>query len=64
VLAGPVEATALGNALVQALALGRIGSIAEGRDVIRRSFPLTRFEPGGSDHWEQAYARFVSLLSG
>jgi len=38
VLTGPVEATALGNVVMQALALGRIGSLQEGRELIRRSF--------------------------
>lgn len=63
VVAGPVEATALGNALVQALALGHIGSLAEGRALIGRSFPATRFDPQHSDRWQAAYARYVQLHS-
>ncbi len=61
VLAGPVEATALGNALVQALALGHIGSLAEGRAVIARSFPVTRFDPNSNDRWQTAYAQYLRL---
>ncbi len=45
VIAGPVEATALGNLLMQSLACGKIGSIAEGRRAIAKSLPLSRFEP-------------------
>jgi rhamnulokinase len=45
VLAGPVEAAAVGNLLVQAMALGRIHSLDELREVVAASFPLERFEP-------------------
>lgn len=45
VYAGPVEATALGNVLVQAMALGSVASLAEGRDVIRSSCGITRYDP-------------------
>jgi rhamnulokinase len=47
VLAGPVEATALGNVLVQARALGAVsGDLAQLRSLIRASQPVTRFSPG------------------
>lgn len=45
VIAGPVEATAIGNLLIQFLALGEIGSLAEGRRIVATSFELERFEP-------------------
>jgi rhamnulokinase len=45
VLAGPVEATAAGNVIVQAIAAGRLGSIAEGREQLARSVPLREYEP-------------------
>lgn len=45
VLAGPVEATALGNVLVQARAAGDIGGLAEMRTVVRDSVPVERFDP-------------------
>jgi rhamnulokinase len=45
VIAGPAEATAAGNALVQALGAGDIGSLEELRDVVRRSFPVEEFIP-------------------
>ena len=40
VLAGPVEATAMGNVLIQAMGRGRIGSLADVRSVVARSFPV------------------------
>jgi rhamnulokinase len=60
--AGPVEATAIGNLLVQALALGHLSSLAEARAVVRRSFPVETFEPGAdSGDWDAAYARYLEL---
>lgn len=47
VVAGPVEATALGNVLMQAIACGDLPSIAAAREVVERSFPVERYEPGG-----------------
>lgn len=62
VLAGPVEATALGNILMQAIAMGRIGTLEEGREVVRRSCALKAFEPGPAAPWEEAYGRFLRIL--
>lgn len=45
VIAGPVEATAIGNLLVQATTLGLVGSLAEGRELVRRSFEPRTYEP-------------------
>jgi len=61
VVAGPVEATALGNVLVQAVAGGHLASVAEGRALVRRSFPVTTFEPQSSPAWEAAYQRYLRL---
>jgi rhamnulokinase len=58
VLAGPSEATAMGNILVQALALGALGSVAEVRSVVRESAAIKTFEPGRTGEWESAYDRF------
>jgi rhamnulokinase len=63
VLAGPVEATAIGNVLMQAIATGAIGSISEARAIVRRSFPLERYEPRQASLWNDAYERFVKLMS-
>jgi rhamnulokinase len=64
VLAGPVEATAIGNIIVQAIGLGLLGSLADGREVVRRSFEVKRYEPRHSTEWETAYAQFKELLKG
>jgi rhamnulokinase len=61
VLAGPVEATIIGNLLVQACAAGEIGSLSEMRDVIRSSSSITTYEPTDSDFWREAANRFVQL---
>jgi len=63
VLAGPVEATGLGNGLVQLIAAGFIASLAEGRELVKRSFPTTRYEPRATPAWEDAYRRFEGLLA-
>jgi rhamnulokinase len=61
VMAGPSEATALGNVLVQALGSGEFASLAEARQLIARSFPLAAVEPQPGADWDQAYARFCAL---
>lgn len=58
VTSGPVEATALGNIGVQMMATGAVGSLAEARAVIDRSFPVERFEPLAADRWDAEYKRF------
>jgi rhamnulokinase len=62
VIAGPVEATAIGNVMVQAMATGHLTSLEEGRAMVRRSFALKRYEPAPSDAWDGAYARFLDIL--
>jgi len=62
VLAGPVEATALGNVAMQMLATGAIGSLTEARAVIEQSFPVERFEPSATDRWDAQYRRFLDYL--
>ena len=58
VIAGPVEATALGNIAMQMLATGAVGSLDEARGIIERSFPVERFQPTETDQWEPHYQRF------
>jgi rhamnulokinase len=62
VLAGPVEATAVGNVIVQAMALGRLSSLEEGRALVRRSFEVTLYEPAERVPWDGAYDRFRGIL--
>lgn len=59
VVAGPVEATALGNVLVQLLGLGLIKSLDEGRQLIRRSFEVLTYEPRQPEAWDEPYRRFL-----
>lgn len=61
VVTGPIEATALGNVLVQAVALGHIQSIAEGREVVKQSFDLKTFQPREGAAWDEHYARYLKL---
>jgi rhamnulokinase len=58
VLAGPVEATALGNLAIQILATGEASSLAEARAMIDRSFATEVFEPRESDRWQKELERF------
>ena len=63
VLAGPKECAALGNILVQAIALGHLPSHAAAREVVRNSFELKTFTPQAPAEWDAAAARFEKLLS-
>jgi rhamnulokinase len=58
VIAGPGEATAIGNVLVQALGARELKNLDELRQVVRNSFELTTVTPHPSKQWEQAYERF------
>ncbi len=62
VIAGPTEATALGNVLVQARAAGDIGDLSAIRDVVRASSDLVTFEPTDVETWNNAYERIDSLM--
>jgi rhamnulokinase len=64
VLAGPMEATAIGNVLVQAMALGYIDSLGAGRALVRRSFEVTDYHPRTAqvEAWDAAYERYCDLL--
>jgi rhamnulokinase len=61
VIAGPVEATAIGNLLVQAIALKDIDSLAALRGTVRDSFPVTTYTPNNRQAWEEAFDRFHQL---
>jgi rhamnulokinase len=62
VVAGPAEATALGNIAMQMLATGAVASLTEARQVIDRSFPVERFEPLDPDRWNSQYRRFKDYV--
>ncbi|WP_084448672.1 rhamnulokinase [Desulfovibrio inopinatus] len=63
VLAGPVEATAIGNGLAQFMATGTLQSLAQARELVARSFSLTRFEPEKLPGLDAAYQRFLTLFA-
>jgi rhamnulokinase len=62
VVAGPAEATALGNIAMQMLATGTVSSVSEARQVIERSFPVERFEPQATEAWDGQYRRFTEYM--
>lgn len=62
VIAGPAEGSAMGNALMQAVALGELRDIAEARDVVRRSVEPAIYEPKHTQAWEDAYGRLVRYM--
>jgi rhamnulokinase len=61
VWSGPTEATAVGNVLGQLQAQGAIASVAEGRQVVRESFPVDVYEPRATHAWDEAFGRFLTL---
>ncbi len=63
VVAGPVEATAIGNIIAQGIAAGEIADIHAGREIVKNSFELPAFEPIGNDKkaWDEAFAKFIAL---
>ena len=63
VMAGPVEATSIGNIVMQLFALGEVRSLAEGRGLVRRSVEPKIFEPQNTGVWDDAYARYQKILS-
>lgn len=62
VIAGPTECTALGNVLVQAIALGHVPSLAAAREVVRNSFEVKAIHPQSRVEWDKAFLRFEKLV--
>ncbi len=63
VVTGPVEATAIGNISLQAIALGHLSSLAQARALVRRSFDVELYSPVPTDGWDTAFAKLQSLLN-
>ena len=64
VVAGPGEATAIGNLLVQALGAGEIGGLEGLRAIVRDSFELERFEvKGAAAEWDRAYEKYLKIVN-
>lgn len=61
VTAGPVEATVLGNAIVQLITLGEIRDLAEGRQIVAKAGGMKHFEPCDRSKWNESYERFLNL---
>jgi len=62
VIAGPVEATAVGNILMQAITLGELGSLGEARLLLRRAGGIEEYSPGHGEGWEEAYQKLKSVV--
>ncbi len=62
VLAGPVEATSTGNAVMQLMALGKIDGLMEGRSIVKNSFPIKTYEPEDADTWNKAYEDYKKIV--
>lgn len=60
---GPIEATAIGNVLVQLRSYDEIDSIDEGRELVRDATQFERFEPRESDQWEDSLSRMRALIT-
>lgn len=62
VVTGPIEATAIGNLMMQAVAAGDVGGIAQAREVIKNSFPVEEYEPQNTEAWNDAWQRFEGIV--
>ncbi|WP_199203781.1 rhamnulokinase family protein [Thermotoga sp. KOL6] len=63
VIAGPIDATPIGNALVQFIATGKIEDLDEAREIVRRSFKLKTFEPRDTEEWDEKYEKWRKYKS-
>lgn len=63
VVAGPSEATAIGNIMVQAMAAGEASGISAMRQLIHRSIPLKTYQPQDTENWDIAYMHFKNIVS-
>jgi rhamnulokinase len=63
VIAGPIEATALGNIMLQAIAIGRLADLRQGRQALAASVERRHYSPHPSPVWDAAYQRFLDLIS-
>lgn len=63
VVAGPIEATALGNIVLQLIALGEIESIEKGREIIAENEKVKTYNEKHSTDWDEAYNRFCKIIN-
>jgi len=57
-----VEATAIGNMIVQLISLKEISNLEEARNMIRQSFKVKEFEPENSDLWNEEYGGYIKMI--
>jgi sugar (pentulose or hexulose) kinase len=62
VVAGPAEATGIGNVLVQAMGSGLIASLEDARAIVRENFAVKRYEPQDTAKWDAAYERYQAVV--
>ena len=60
---GPVEATSIGNVIVQGMAMGAIKDLQEGRKIVKNSFPIEVYEPQDTDKWNEAYEKWQKICN-
>ena len=63
VIAGPVEATAAGNIMVQAMALNIVKSLHDTMPIIKQAFPIRKYEPQDTELWNKTYERFKKMIA-
>jgi rhamnulokinase len=64
IIAGPSEATALGNAVIQFISHGDLGNLSQAREMLSRSIPTRHYEPENTVLWDEHYQRFLAILDG
>ncbi len=62
VIAGPVEATAYGNAAAQYMALGELDSLSQAREILSNTLETVTYEPLNTEKWEEAYGRYLEII--
>ncbi len=62
VSSGPVEATAMGNVLIQLMAEGEVDGLSHAREIVRASEKISIFEPENTDEWEKAYEKYITII--
>lgn len=61
VVTGPVEATAIGNVIMQGIAMGAIKDLYEGRQIVKKSFPTDEYLPQDAGSWDKAYGKWKEI---
>ncbi len=62
VSSGPVEATAMGNVLIQLMAQGEVEDLSHAREIVKASEKISYFEPENTDEWEKAYEKYEKVI--